>query len=75
MSLIVGYLMAKGFLMVSFEQLRRKYGDEYSDEYLLEVIKEFPQYLCIAKLKGGKMGVARLTEGVREGIPQNLSED
>lgn len=75
MSLIVGYLMSKGFVMVSFEQIRKKYGDEFTGEYLLEVIKEFPQYLCIAKLKDNRTGVARLTEKVPHGIPQNLSED
>lgn len=75
MTLILGYLGAKGFTMVSFATIREKYGDQYTDDYLMEVITEFPQYLRIAKLKGDQTGVARLSQSDRESLPPNAPEE
>ncbi len=71
MSLILGYLIAKKFTMVSFERLREKYGEELNDQYLIDVICQFPQYLRIAKLKGDKLGVARLSIEDQEAMPKD----
>lgn len=75
MSLIMGYLIAKKFTMVSFERLREKYGDELTDEYLMDVICQFPQYLRVAKLKDDKLGVARLSGSDRDEMPADAPDE
>lgn len=72
LTLILGYLVSKNFMMVSFERIREKYGDEFTDNYLMSVIKEFPQYLRVGRLKNGKKAAARLTRDV--GLPPEPDE-
>ena len=75
LTLIVGYLVAKGYTMVRFETLRGKYGGQFSDDYLMEVIREFPQYLRIAKLSGNETGVAMLSISERAALPVDAPQE
>ena len=68
LTLVLGYLVSKNFMMVSFKQLREKYGDEYTDAYMMKVIKEFPQYLRIGRLGNGSIAAARITRDT--GLPE-----
>ncbi len=75
LTLITGYLVAKGYTMVRFETFRGKYGKEFSDEYLMKVIQEFPQYLRIAKLSGDDIGVAMLSNKERSALPADAPQE
>ena len=59
---IVGYLNANKFTKMSFDRVRQKFGNDYSDSFLNSVIDEFPTTLRRATLKGNKVGVAVLAD-------------
>jgi hypothetical protein len=67
MTLVIGYLISKNFMMVSFKVFRKKYGEKYTDAYMRNIIGEFPQYLRIALLKDDLIGVARISRDA--GVP------
>jgi hypothetical protein len=56
---IMSYLNHNKFDMVSFERIRENIDSDYSDEFLLSLIKKFPDRFRRAKLKGGMPGVGR----------------
>ena len=58
--LIVGYLQAKGYKMISFRRVRQEFSSNYSEEFLEKLIQEFPKEVRRTKLKGGKPGIGRV---------------
>ena len=59
---ILGHLQGHNFKMMSFERVREKLNNSYTDVFLLSVINADPRDLRLARLKGGNLGVARLVE-------------
>ena len=59
---IIGYLQSNRFTMMSCERIRERIHCGYSDAYLESIIREFPTELRVARLKGGRRGVARIVE-------------
>lgn len=59
---IIQYLTAKNFVMMSFERVRKGINKAYTDEFLDSLVMHFPNDLRRARLKGGKLGLARLVE-------------
>lgn len=59
-NLILGYLQAKDFKMMSFDRIREKFSANYTDDFLVKLVQEFPNELRVAKLKGGKPGIGRV---------------
>lgn len=59
---IISYLQSNRFTMMSCERVREKIQQSYSDAYLESVICEFPTELRVARLNGGRKGVARIVE-------------
>jgi hypothetical protein len=57
---IIGYLQSNNFTMMSFDEIREKFG--YSETYLRSIIQEFPTELRFARLKGNRKGLARILE-------------
>ncbi|MDD5703559.1 MAG: TIR domain-containing protein, partial [Dehalococcoidales bacterium] len=53
---IMSYLNHNDFDMVSFERIRERIDDSYSDEFLLSLIKKFPKKFRRATPKGAKPG-------------------
>lgn len=58
--LILGYLQAKDFKMMSFKRIRQKFNSNYSDDFLVKLVQEFPKEIRMAKLKDGKPGIGRV---------------
>lgn len=58
-SQIIGYLDRRGFRMMSFERVRSSINSELSDEWLAELVRNRPDVFRIARIKGGKKGLAR----------------
>jgi hypothetical protein len=61
---IIQYLNTKNFRMMSYERVRENINGAYSDTFLESLVTHFPNALRKAKLKGGKPGLAKLTEEV-----------
>ena len=53
---IKAYLFEKGYRMVSYGRIREKINDDYSDEFLVDLIDKVDDF-AIACLKGPKFGV------------------
>lgn len=58
--LIVGYIQAKGYKMISFRRVRQEFSPDYSDEFLEKLIQEFPKEVRRTRLKGDKPGIGRV---------------
>ncbi len=59
---ILAYLDSRSFRMMSFERVRQNLDTRYSNEFLEALIDEFPETFRKAKLKGNKIGLARLNQ-------------
>jgi hypothetical protein len=57
---VLEYLTRKDFRMVSFAAIREFIDPEYSDEFLLAVIRRFHSEFRLGKIKGGKQGLGLL---------------
>ena len=60
--LILTYLQDKSYTMMGFDRVRERINSSYADDFLASVITEFPRQLRFARLKGGRVGVARIVE-------------
>jgi hypothetical protein len=58
--IVLSYLNERGFQMVSFDRLRRIFGEDLSDQQLGEIIRRNPTMFRRARLRGGKPGIAKL---------------
>lgn len=56
---ILEYLNSRGFTMVSFERLRERLGPQLTDRQLQDLIKNHPTVFRLARLKGGRQGIAK----------------
>jgi len=65
--LILGYLQARDFKMMSFERIREKFSSEYADDFLVKLVQEFPKEIRVAKLKNGKPGIGRVIAETTDG--------
>jgi hypothetical protein len=58
--LIISYLTARKRTMVSFDRIRERIDQSYTDEFLGQLPSYFPKELRRARLAGGKVGLARV---------------
>ena len=54
---IMAYLQAKGFVMISYQRVRLKINQSYTDQFLEQVIDHYPKDFRRAKLKGERAGI------------------
>jgi hypothetical protein len=59
-SAILGYLNQRGYQRVSFERIREKIDPTLSDEALQEMVTQHSDTFRLARIKGGKEGLAKL---------------
>jgi hypothetical protein len=59
---IIAYLISHDFEMISYERIRQNLNASYSDSFLESLVVSFPTTLRKARLKGGKIGIARILE-------------
>lgn len=64
--LILGYLRSNNFGRMSFERIRQKFNPNYADDFLVELVQEFPKEIRVAKLKNGKAGIGRIVDEVTD---------
>lgn len=57
---ILEHLNRKGFHMISFDALREYVDDQYTDDFLRNLVRNFHRDFRKAKIKGGREGLARL---------------
>ena len=57
---IIEYLNRKGFKMVSFAGIRKYIDDQYTDEFLREIVRNFHKEFRKATIKGGAEGLSKL---------------
>ena len=62
---IRNYLLHNGFESVSFERVRARINEDYSDNFLKELIDEMPDRFRRVRLKGDKsgLGLVRIAQG------------
>ena len=58
--LVLGYLHAKGFEMVSFDRIRQRIDATYADPFLTSLVDHYPRVFRHATLSGKRPGLARL---------------
>ncbi len=57
---ILEYLNQRGNQIASFDRVRRRINEDFTDEYLLSLTNKFPDLLRSATIKGGVQGLGRL---------------
>ncbi len=68
---VLNYFTAKGFTRnVGFESLRKYVNSNYSDEFLFQMIDEFPNRFRRVTLRGGKPAVGLVRTQARDTINQ-----
>lgn len=59
---IIQYLTTKNYEMMSFERVRKNINRAYTNEFLESLVIHFPNKVRKARLKGSKLGIARIVE-------------
>jgi hypothetical protein len=71
---ILNYLESQGFTMMSFERIRKNVNESYSDQFLQKLPDYFPNQLRRARLKGNKLGLARIPQIIDENAEERSAE-
>jgi|GEM_PF-2117972 len=62
LDIIKVYLRDKGFAFMSFSKISESINTKYTEDYLMQIIYEFPERIRRSKLKDGKYGIKLLDE-------------
>jgi hypothetical protein len=57
---ILSYLDSRQFKVMSFDRVRQNISSRYTDQFLDSVVRAYPELLRPARLKGKKVGVAKV---------------